>query len=231
MDLGEIVSSAAGGGMATGSPWGAVGAGVLNYLGTQSTNEANQDIAASNNQWSAQQYAKRYQTQVADLKAAGLNPMLAYSQSPGSAPTAQQVQFQNPMSSAVQAFTDVLGTRAKAMSDVSSANKGYAEADKLEKQTEDISRRLKAGEPEEAVKLIMADTIKSIENGLSQNAVRSQLMAQASLLDKQGQLVKFDIDAAKAFNNFAREYKQYAPIVDLVKSIFLPRSGGITINK
>lgn len=36
--------------------------------------------------FSAQQYATRYQTQVKDLMAAGLNPMLAYMQSPGSAP-------------------------------------------------------------------------------------------------------------------------------------------------
>lgn len=36
--------------------------------------------------FSAQQYAKRYQTQVADMKAAGLNPMLAYTQAPGNAP-------------------------------------------------------------------------------------------------------------------------------------------------
>lgn len=230
-DLGEVVSSASGGGMSTGSPWGAIGAGVLNYIGTQQTNDRSADLAASNNAWSAEQYAKRYQTMTEDLKSAGLNPMLAYSQSPGSAPTAQQVQFQNPMSTAVQGFTDVLGTRAKAMSDVSSANKGYAEADRIEKQTEDISRRLKAGEPEEAVNLIMADTIKSIEAGRSQNAIRAQLMAQANLLDKQGVLVDLDIKAAKAFDNFAREYKQYAPIVDLVKSIFLHRSGGISINK
>jgi hypothetical protein len=135
------------------------------------------------------------------------------------------------MSSAVQGFTDVLGTRAKATSDVASANRAYAEADKIEKQTEDISRRLKAGEPEEAVKLIMAETIKSIENGATQASVRNQLTAQAALLNKQGQLVELDVQAAKAFDNFAREYKQYAPIVDLVKSIFLPRSGGITINK
>lgn len=39
--------------------------------------------------FSAQQYATRYQTQVKDLKAAGLNPMLAVNQSPGSAPQGQ----------------------------------------------------------------------------------------------------------------------------------------------
>jgi chaperonin cofactor prefoldin len=38
------------------------------------------------------------------MKAAGLNPMLAYGQSPGSSPTAQQVQLQNPAASALEAY-------------------------------------------------------------------------------------------------------------------------------
>ncbi|WNK14814.1 MAG: DNA pilot protein [Microvirus sp.] len=65
-------------------------------LGTILTNEANKDIANSNNAWSEHQYNTRYQNTVTDMKAAGLNPMLAYSNSPGSAPTAQAVQMQNP---------------------------------------------------------------------------------------------------------------------------------------
>jgi hypothetical protein len=77
---------------------------VLAYKGTQDTNEANKDIASSNNAWSAEQYAKRYQVQTQDIMKAGLNPMLAYSQSPGTAPSAQQVSFQNPMSSALDAY-------------------------------------------------------------------------------------------------------------------------------
>lgn len=89
---------------------------VLDYMGTQSTNRANADIAAANNEWSAAQYASRYQTMTKDLQAAGLNPMLAYSQSPGSAPSAQAVTFQNPMHSAVEAYhksseRDVMGAQ------------------------------------------------------------------------------------------------------------------------
>jgi len=77
---------------------------LLAYQGTQDTNAANREIAQQNNAWSAEQFASRYQTSVKDMQAAGLNPMLAYSQGGGSPPTAQQVQFQNPMASAQQAF-------------------------------------------------------------------------------------------------------------------------------
>jgi len=50
-------------------------------------NQAASDRQETGNDFSAQQFATRYQTTVADMKAAGLNPMLAYSQGGGSAPT------------------------------------------------------------------------------------------------------------------------------------------------
>lgn len=87
--------------------------GGANLLGSIFTNEANKDIAESNNAWSADQYAKRYQMQVADMKAAGLNPMLSYNASPGASPTAQQVTFQNPLSSATEGFSKGMESAAK----------------------------------------------------------------------------------------------------------------------
>jgi len=83
---------------------GALIAGGAALAGGILTNSTNKDIAEGNNQWSAEQYAKRYQTMTADMKSAGLNPMLAYSQNAGSSPTAQQVSYQNPVASAVEAY-------------------------------------------------------------------------------------------------------------------------------
>ena len=38
-------------------------------------------------EWQADQYARRYQITMSDMRAAGLNPMLAYSQGPGTPPS------------------------------------------------------------------------------------------------------------------------------------------------
>lgn len=49
-------------------------------------NSAADDRQEAAQAFSAQQYATRYQTQVKDMQAAGLNPMLAYTQAPGNSP-------------------------------------------------------------------------------------------------------------------------------------------------
>lgn len=111
--------------------------GALGYAGTQSTNDQNAAIAQANNAWSAQQYATRYQTMTKDMQSAGLSPMLAYSQSAGSAPTAQQVQFQNPMSSATQAYhessqRDVMSAQIKNIESDTAKNEAIAALNKAQ---------------------------------------------------------------------------------------------------
>ena len=91
MSFWSVVGTAAGawlGGPAGAALGAKIGGGI-------DANNARQDAAEAANQFSANQYATRYQTQVKDLQAAGLNPMLAYMQAPGSAPVGQQYQVQN----------------------------------------------------------------------------------------------------------------------------------------
>lgn len=83
---------------------GLIGGG-LSLLGGIMSNDSNANQSAAANQFSAEQYAKRYQTTVKDMQAAGLSPMLAYSQGAGSAPSgAVGLPQQNVMSSAVDAY-------------------------------------------------------------------------------------------------------------------------------
>lgn len=68
---------------------------ALSFFGGELANRRQADQAEAANAFSAQQYATRYQTTVADMKAAGINPMLAYGSGPGQAPTGQQAQVTN----------------------------------------------------------------------------------------------------------------------------------------
>lgn len=77
---------------------GGLAGGALGFLGQQQTNQKNWDIAQAANQASAEQAARQmdfqermrstqYQVAVEDMKKAGLNPMLAYSQGGAGTPS------------------------------------------------------------------------------------------------------------------------------------------------
>jgi hypothetical protein len=77
---------------------GALLGGALGFIGQQQTNQKNWDIANAANAASAEQASKQmdfqermretqYQTAVDDMKKAGLNPMLAYTQGGAGTPT------------------------------------------------------------------------------------------------------------------------------------------------
>jgi hypothetical protein len=92
---------------------GGIIGGGLSFLGGERRNAAQAEQAATANAFSAQQFASRYQTTVKDMEAAGLNPMLAYSQGGGSPPSGQQAQMQDTYSPAVESFNRVRSTAAQ----------------------------------------------------------------------------------------------------------------------
>lgn len=113
--------------------------GAANLIGGINANNANWDIAQANNNWSAQQFASRYQTTVKDLQAAGLNPMLAYGQGGGNPPTAQSVPArQNVISDALHGASSAAQTRNNMITNEllkAQINKTDEEADNIASQT------------------------------------------------------------------------------------------------
>ena len=111
--------------------WGAIGdlgsaaiGGGLSYMGQSSANSANQQIAnmttqanaaeaQKNRDWQEKMRSTQYQTAVKDMQAAGLNPMLAYSQGGAGTPSgavgyaAQAAPMQNAMQGVGHAVSSV----------------------------------------------------------------------------------------------------------------------------
>lgn len=83
---------------------GSIVSGGLAWLGAEQQNRRAADAAEQAQGFSAQQFATRYQTTVGDMKAAGLNPMLAYSQGGGSPPSGVQAPVVNSASGATSAY-------------------------------------------------------------------------------------------------------------------------------
>ena len=163
--------------------------GALSLFGSQDANAANKDIAAANNAWSAQQFATRYQTTVADLKAAGLNPMLAYSQGGGSPPTASQVApMQNALGAGVDAYNKTKGTSAQSALQEQQV--------KVATSQENLNNAQAAKVAEEA-KLIQQDAEK---RKLEQPLVQQQTTTSADLAKAyQGQATASAAQAAQAY--------------------------------
>ena len=234
----------AAGGFLLGGPSGAaLGASIG---GGMDRNAAAADVAREANVFSANQYATRYQTQVKDLQAAGLNPMLAYSQGPGSAPTGQQYNVTNPFervatdySSAAnvertgqQIEADTAVKRAdmwlkKAQEELSSASADQSRAttSKLEVEAKKISEEIK-NVPLEGDRLIAAAKQLKEAANLSifqqvterDRAKQMQWLAVKTMVE--GDLLTLDKEAILKAENFGREFGQYKPLIDSLISIF-----------
>jgi len=105
----------------------ALASGFASLVGGERRNSAQAEQAEAANAFSAQQFATRYQTTVKDMAAAGLNPMLAYSQGGGSPPSGQQAQVQDTITPAVESFNRTRATASQAS--VQSAQVANIEAD------------------------------------------------------------------------------------------------------
>lgn len=184
----------------------AIGGG-LSYMGQSSANDTNRDIANQNTQFNAAEAQKTrdwqemmsnssYQRAVKDMQAAGLNPMLAYSQGGASTPSGatgyavQAAPMQNRLSGAASAIESIPST-ASSISQRAAAIKNMEEQNKqIQVATAKDASAIKVNEA--TASNINADTIlKGVQSkyySASEAAQRSlprYYESQASGIDAQ----------------------------------------------
>lgn len=93
--------------------------GAMDFLGAMYQNRENEQAAARQVAYQTEMSNTAYQRAMADMKAAGLNPMLAYSQGGASVPTGAMPRLENPLTPVRQAWTDI--ERASAASETARA--------------------------------------------------------------------------------------------------------------
>lgn len=85
-----------------------IGSSVLGFLGQEETNQANAQQADKQMEFQREMSSTAYQRAVTDMKAAGLNPMLAYSQGGATTPGGAMATMQNSTASAAANASQVL---------------------------------------------------------------------------------------------------------------------------
>lgn len=91
-----------------GSAASAIG-GAASYFGANSANTANRNIAREQMQFQERMSSSAWQRGVADMKKAGINPMLAVSQGGASSPAGSSAVMQNELAGVTPAVTSALG--------------------------------------------------------------------------------------------------------------------------
>lgn len=157
----------------TGIPWGSVvsaGSALLGYMGQEDTNQQQVGLAQNQMDFQREMSNTAYQRAVKDMQAAGLNPMLAYSQGGASSPGGAMATIGNKQAAAMQSASQA----AQVQNVTADTENKKAQADNIRADTE----------------LKKADVVKSTASAghleAQKDNIRQEMQSFAKRMEKLG---------------------------------------------
>lgn len=163
--------------------YGGAAAGALTYLGGQQTNAANAQMAQQQMDFQERMSGTAYQRAVADMEAAGLNPMLGYSQGGASTPGGQTASMNN-------ALGEGIASALQGRQTIAATENLIAQTQRTDEETEKVRADAALARGERVLQLLRDPLIRSETHRNTSSAAQADATVK-QVMDLLPQQVRF----------------------------------------
>jgi hypothetical protein len=195
--------------------------GALSYFGGKEQNVASAEAAQRQMAFQREASDTSYQRQVADLKSAGINPMLVAKLGGATTPGGAMPQFVNPGAMAAQAYSAAQSSGASAQQAETSENLSMQQMRQIDAATDKIREEIK-NIPTEGERLKQMVFVLNEQEYLYraqgfESQERQRMLAETvKKLVEETKVVGAEASAIQSLNNLGREYGQMKPLIDTI---------------
>lgn len=184
--------------------------GAASYFGQQSANRSNERMSREQMAFQERMSSTSYQRAVQDMRAAGLNPALAYQQGGASSPGGAMARAENAGAAFSQGAMGALGTvsTARAVNAQTAADVAVkaAQVDRTQAETNQI-------------RLESALRVKALEAGLKESSARTVLAGDQAALSRSQ---KFKTDYEGSIAGIEHRFRERTFGADVEKALLGP---------
>lgn len=183
----------------------AIGGSLLGYFGAREQNKTNKQMAKADRAFQERMSSTAYQRGMADMREAGLNPMLAYKQGGASSPSGSLARAENVGAAAVRGFEDT-------MTGVTSGKKTSLANQRLKQEI----RNMKAGERKLIAEEVLTRQQTTVANHSAKNLYMDHLYKTLRYPDaKRGEEFKWDNPRSRKVSRGMEMFGIKSPTVNI----------------